>query len=219
MSARKTLKATPQRLRESIAVIIDGKDEKWYIEQLREFYSKEKITKIKISPEFPEKKSVHDLFEMAERLAGQSYSHIFLIIDLDNILKDAVETRKFQEKYKVYNTKNKGRKNKWMEKLTIIINSPCLEYWYLLHFKQTNRFYPDYDALKPDLRKSNPILKQYDKSETFYYQSPGLFRKLEPYIEVAKANALPFDILSMHQKGFSEMFKLFDYLTITKSTP
>ncbi|MDE6538192.1 MAG: RloB family protein [Muribaculaceae bacterium] len=215
MSVRKTLKATTQRLRESIAVIIDGKDEKWYIEQLREFYSKEKITKIKISPELPEKKSVCDLFEMAERLAGQSYSHIFLIIDLDNILKDAVETRKFQEKYTAYNKKDKSKKNKWMNKMTIIVNSPCLEYWYLLHFKQTNRFYPDYDVLKPDLRKSNAILAHYDKSKAFYYQEPGLFRKLAPYLSTAEANAKEFNLEYMTQKGFSEMFKLFKFLSGT----
>ena len=215
MTARRHIpvKMSSKSLRESIAIIVDGKDEKWYIEQMRDTYTKEKKTNIKITPEFPEKKSIRELFDFAERLVNQSYSHVFLIIDLDNVLKDSSETNKFQEKYTAYKKKDKSKKNKWMEKMTVIVNSPCLEFWYLLHFKRTDRFYADYEALKSDLRNSNPILKNYDKSENFYYQSPGLYIKLAPYLELAKSNSKEFDIELMNQKGFSEMYKLFHYLS------
>ena len=46
----------------SIAVIIDGKDEKWYLETIKEHYPNMAMKKATIKPDLPQKKSVEELF-------------------------------------------------------------------------------------------------------------------------------------------------------------
>ena len=44
----------------SIAVIIDGKDEKWYLETIKEHYPNMAMKKATIKPDLPQKKSVEN---------------------------------------------------------------------------------------------------------------------------------------------------------------
>lgn len=44
----------------SIAVIIDGKDEKWYLETIKEHYPNVAMKKTTIKPDLPQKKSVEE---------------------------------------------------------------------------------------------------------------------------------------------------------------
>lgn len=196
-------------LRESIAVIVDGQTEQWYIEQVKTGYRPKLAGLLKITPELPQKKTVRELFSRAKELVEKEYTRVFLILDLDEILRDAKEYADFKYLYSNYET-HTGR-NKWMEKLTVVVNAPCLEYWYLLHFNKTNRFYPDYNGLLKDLKKC-PCFKDYDKSYAFYHKTPNIYQVLSAKVDCARGNAREFDPSTMNTVGCSEMFRLFDYI-------
>lgn len=208
-------------LQNSIALIVDGKDEKWYIEEVKRRYPCSKFKKMKIKPDLAAKKKVEDLFNFAKQKSegNDGFSKIFLIIDMDSILKEASEF----ERFKVYYEKYIGIKRhtlstkkisdyKWMEKLTLIINNPCLEFWYLLHHKKTNKFYQNFNAMEKDLKKV-PNLQDYEKSEKYYKEKGSIYDKLKGEIGISTAcsNAEPFDIGKVQNMGGSEMYKLFEF--------
>lgn len=39
-----------------------------------------------------------------------------------------------------------------MKSLVLIVNTPCLEFWYLLHFSNTRVFFPDFSTMEATLR-------------------------------------------------------------------
>lgn len=207
-----------QNARFAIAVIVDGQDEKWYIEKVKDHYPNTVLRSIQIKPELADKKKVNDLFEEAKTRLNQEFSHVILIVDLDEPLKDVGEFERFKIWYDRYLSAQDGRftkNNRWMKDLTVIINNPCLEYWYLLHFGKTSKYYADYTSLLPDLRKI-PEMANYDKSDTYYHNSPDIYLRLDGMTSrlnnAARKNAQPFNLPLCRQQGGSEMNKLFDYI-------
>ena len=203
--------------KESIAIIVDGKDEKWYISNVKNHYPCTAIKSMKIKPELPERKKVQELFDLAESKLNEGYTFVILIIDLDEPLKDDTEYNKFKELYGKYilvqDNKLSGRQKSgygWMSKLLVIINNPCLEYWYLLHFSKKTKFFANYQSLLIELKKI-PILSEYDKSEDYYNKKPNIYERLESTLKDARNNAIRFNLDNCKRQGCSEMNRLFDY--------
>jgi len=205
--------------KESIAVVVDGKDEKWYFEKVKAHYPCNALRFIKIKPELPRKKKVQELFDFAHQKLDEEYTFVILLFDMDVPLKDNTEFNKFKELYEKYlGVKGKtlvGRqriKYAWMEKLLVIINNPCLEFWYLLHFGRTSKYYADYENLRSDLRKI-PEMSQYEKSEAYYNHYPDIYVRLDRNNGLANAriNASPFNIERSREEGCSEMSQVFDH--------
>ena len=171
--------------REAVAIVVDGKDEKWYINKVKLNYPCIAIKSIKVKPELPERKKVQELFDFAKSKLDEEYTFVVLIIDMDEPLKDAKELTKFGALYTKYllaqDNKLTGRqktKYGWMSKMLIIVNNPCLEYWYLLHYHQTTKFFADYQSLLPELKKI-PELSGYDKCESYYNGHPDIYQRLK----------------------------------------
>lgn len=203
--------------RESVAIVVDGKDEKWYINKVKLNYPCSAIKSIKLKPELPERKKVQELFDFAKSKLNEEYTFVVLIIDMDEPLKDAKELTKFCDLYTKYllakNNKLIGRQKTkycWMSKMLVIVNNPCLEYWYLLHYHQTTKFFADYQSLLPDLKKI-PELSEYDKCEGYYNGHPDIYQRLERVLKDARRNAIQFDIGTCKTQGGSGMNLLFDY--------
>ena len=51
--------------------------------------------------------------------------------------------------------------------VTVIVNMPSVEFWYLLHFEKTGKYFPKQDPLIRRLKKHLP---DYAKSEKYYKQ-------------------------------------------------
>ena len=201
----------------SIVIIVDGEDEKWYLAKLKEHYPSELLKHTKLKPEMCQSKKCKDLFDAAKVKIDEEYSRVILILDFDTIRGNTRELNSFRGLYARYlNVKNGalGRKDKWMTQLLVVINNPCLEYWFLLHFKKTNKFYPDFASLKQDLKKI-PELSSYDKSEDYYYDRPDIFDRLGACegINNARKNSAEhnFCIQECCNKGVSEMRLLLDF--------
>ena len=165
----------------SIAVIIDGKDEKWYLETVKEHYPNADMKKATIKPDLPQKKSVEALFALAQQKLAMESTQVILILDMDSIIKNSQEFEHFKVYYEKYLkstqdtlTPREKVKYGWMNNLVIIVNTPCLEFWYLLHFSKTHKFFPDFSAMEATLRKQ-PGLEEYDKSEDYYKKSPNIY--------------------------------------------
>lgn len=212
-------KVKSRGFRNAIVVIVDGEDEKWYVEKVKEHYPSKTLKETSIKPEFPEKKRVDNLFAFAKQKTEQEYNKVVLILDMDTILSDGQEFEKFKlyfEKYQEVLNENLSPRQKskygWMEKLLLIVNTPCLEFWYLLHFGKTTKFYADYDALKPALRRL-PGFEAYEKREGFYKKSPDIYNRLGGLDGVLAAcnNAEQFSLDDAKSKGVSEMYKFFKF--------
>lgn len=199
-----------RKLNNTIAVIADGQTEKWYLERVKVHYPCEALKSTKIEPQLPQKKQIAELVRMAKAKVEEGYPRVILLVDFDEVLSNAEEFREFQHFYQEY---RKDNHDQWMNSLMLVVNNPCLEYWYLLHFNSTGKFYSNYSELEVDLHKK---LSDYNKGEKYYCGNPDIYTRLDGNDGLTKArnNAkpfLPFDIQTCRERGVSEMSKIFDY--------
>lgn len=135
----------------SIAVIIDGKDEKWYLETIKEHYPNMAMKKATIKPDLPQKKSVEELFALAQQKLAMESTQVILILDMDSIIKDHQEFERFRVYYEKYQKSTQGTltprekaKYGWMKSLVLIVNTPCLEVLVFASFQQYPRILPGF---------------------------------------------------------------------------
>ena len=131
------------------------------------------------------------------------------MIDLDHF----INTRQTDRLKKVIISLKK--KNK-LKNLAILINNPCLEFWYLLHFKDTGKFYPTCEEVVKEIRKYKP-LSGYQKSERYYKGNPDIYQKLKPYQKEAMKRAKKLDKLNKEplDGASAQIYKLLEALGIT----
>lgn len=200
--------------KESVAVIADGGTEQWYLQLLFRHHN----LHVTLKPELSSK-TIKNQYELLSDLV-KKYDRVLWIIDLDVILKDNKESKNPGQTLNQFKTYYEKAKNKWADRVSIIINNPCLEYWYLLHNNdKTTKYYPNYDSMKPELRKfviDNRLFKDYDKKEKDDYRAgEGIYKKLLPYLAKMDFSKLKaFNIEKCEEESCSEMYKLFSLLTI-----
>ena len=161
--------------------IVDGECEQWYLNMIK----RNEQVNFKITPEIPQHKSIKDQYESVQDYLNQDYERVFWIIDFDTIIKEEREAKKghspmqeFQSYYRLAMAE---------EKVVVIMNVPCLEFWYLLHYKKTNKFFDSYEKLLPDLKKCLP---DYEKTSKYYTkQNDDIYLKLKPLLKKAISNA------------------------------
>lgn len=97
-----------------------------------------------------------------------------------------------------------------LENVTVIVNNPCLEFWFLLHFESTARYFQNCDAAGKRLKKYIP---GYEKTQKFYTRENDIYQQLKPMLAGAIQNAhkLTFDPSNPH-KAVCEMALLFNEL-------
>ncbi len=165
-----------RKARPTFAIVVEGKTEFWYFQKLKE---NEKQLAVNIMPTIPERKKLSELFEIVKQKANEIvHDKVFWIIDLDKIIQDGkVEELKrflFELESKEYNN------------VITIFNNPCLEFWFLLHFKQTTRYYRRCQKTIDELKK---YLTGYSKSEKYYLKEDNdIYRRLKPNLERALDN-------------------------------
>ena len=101
------------------------------------------------------------------------------------------------------------------KKVVFIANTPCLEYWILLHVVQTTKYYDSCDKVIPEIKKHDP-LKEYSKTKKYYQQANDIYKRLKPYLDTARANADKTGSFNpgVLEKGLSEMQKIFEELGV-----
>lgn len=189
-----------------VALVADGETEQWYLRGMKQT---EKLT-CAIKPEFPDSKTIESEFEKVQELVRSEYDYIFWIVDVDVVNKE----NKWSVLVEKVNacTQNDDLK----EKVCVIFNNPCLEYWLLLHFKQTTKYFPNYKILEKELKKTEK-LRDYEKKEK-YYLSPNntLYGRLKAELPAAIQNAklLPSFDSEQPNQALCNMYKVMEYFKV-----
>ena len=144
-------KESTTQFKESIPTIIGaGITEKWYFTHLQAKYR----VRMKIRPRFFGKET---LFTLEKKLTEvlKNGGRAIVVFDAD------VSTWNKAEKERLETMKSKYAKN---NRVLLCDSMPSIEYWFLLHYVNTNRHFGTSKAVIMELVKH---IKEFDKTETF----------------------------------------------------
>lgn len=192
----------------SIAFVVEGETEMWYLQMLKMNEEKERNVRINIKPEIPQKKKLEDQFKLVCEMAAENKT-VFWILDLDTILK---ETREWKGSKKSPLMVFLGYRNNLLESydnVKVIVNNPCLEFWFLLHFEGKQKYYEKCSGARKRLKR---YLSGYEKKER-YFKRPNndIYLRLKPNLKAAIDNANSFGGFDVDEpkKAMCEMDVLF----------
>jgi len=190
------IKANP-----NFALVVDGDTEVWYFQMLKR---NERKINVSIEPKIPQKKSILEQFELV-RFLSEDFSTVFWIIDLDVIIKETKEAKKGTETPLQAFIKYRNKLKNENRNVVTIVNNPCLEFWILLHFEQTSKYFENFASVEKQLKKH---LKEYEKNKKFYTkQDNDIYLKLRPLLKEAIKNATALGLFQKDEpnKAMCEM--------------
>lgn len=163
--------------RQSVAIVGEGSTEYFYFEALRALLR----LNFKFRPELPNHSDLDTMLSKAE-MCTRNYDWVYLIVDMDRMLNDPKEMKKYQA----------ARKEKRYRQICFIENNPCIELWFVLHFwKKESIAAINSDAKACDeLRK---FVKDYEKRKGYFEKQPLTKRFNDLHgLEQAKSNGAKF---------------------------
>ena len=212
------LNKTPRfKSKPKFAFVVDGQCEYWYIQMLKR---NEREMGIDLKPEIPQKKTLVEQYDKVKQLSND-YDKVFWIIDLDVVNSETRTTQKGKktplQELKEYLKEIESLNAKEKEhRIIVIINNPCLEFWFLLHFEETSKYFNDCDKAGKQLKK---YLPDYEKTQKYFTtQGTDIYLRLKSRLATAIKNAAkikPFDINNPHT-GMAQMQLFFEQSGIIK---
>lgn len=198
------------------AFVGDGDCESWYIQMLKR---NERSITVNLEPKIPQRKKLSEQYKMVIELSLY-YDNIFWIIDFDVINSETRSSKKgIKTPLQEFNEYFDQIENEYKH-IKIIINNPCLEYWFLLHFESTSIYIENCDRVVTQLKKYD-CLSGYEKSKKYYTKEGNdIYFKLKPFLNnaITNSNKLePFDFENPHS-GLSQMQLLFESDKLKKLT-
>lgn len=132
---------------------------------------------IKVEPELPQKRGIKNIFKEAKEKADlKVYDKIIVLIDLDKVISDN-QIKIFEKELK---------RTKRYKEILVLINNPCLELWFLIHYKYTTKMFSDCDRVINSLRK---YLNDYRKDRKYYTaRDNDIYKRLRPFLNTAIKN-------------------------------
>ena len=191
--------------KQAFAVVVDGETEKWYLEM---FKQNEPDILFNITPKIPQKKNIDQQYELVTTLSEEEYDKVFWIVDLDVLLKEEREKKRNSSSLQKFLAYYKRLfKN---QKVVVIVNNPCLEYWFLLHFRKTTKIFT---ACSDAEREVGQYLKGYEKTEKFFKKNNNdIYKQLKPAI--SHATALGSFSTQEYKKAMCEMPLLLELIYV-----
>jgi hypothetical protein len=178
----------------SIIIIGEGLTEQYYFKHLRAL----KNFRYTIKPYFFGTTSLKDMDSKISEVIGNGGIAI-CVFDADVSERDDVEKKKLEM-----------LRNKYTKKKNVILcdSLPSIEYWFLLHYCNTNKYFKDSKSVEQALRK---FIIQYEKSKYFLEKEKWvadlcLSSKLEQAIDRAKT-------FSTEGESYSNIYKAFEKIT------
>ncbi len=200
---RNQRKTNPTRaLKKSIRIICEGETEQNYLSSMRVDRFKEK--RIKIQPELPRKTGWNGLLDMVERILDDSSNSnvitVFCVIDMDTIL-----SQNQMDRYDSKKSMLQKRAAKKAIPLFFIESMPCIEFWFLLHFIDTDRYHPNYESIEPKIKEYIP---SYSKKKEF---TRTIFSQLKQHSSTAISRSIQINSkerLEREKYSFTKMNEL-----------
>lgn len=173
----------------TIALVVEGETEMWYLQMLKKNEERTHNVRINIKPEIPQNSKLEDQYNLVLDLAIENKA-VFWILDFDTILK---ETREWTNSGKSPLVEFLEYRNKLLhnhENVKVLINNPCLEYWFLLHFVRTQKLYTNCESARKQLENKMP---GYEKTQRYFKsKNNDIYARLKPALKNAIANATAF---------------------------
>lgn len=188
----------------SIAIVVDGETEVYYLQMLKR---NERRIRVSIEPKIPSRKSIQEQYELVLGLLDKEFAKVLWVVDFDAILKENRETPKGQKH--VIQKFKECREKLIKEGVVVIVNNPCLEFWFLLHFKHTSKLFSKCASAEKVLKKH---LFNYEKKKRYLTkQDDDIYLKLKPYLKDAISNSSSLGNFNNYNlnKAMCEMEKLF----------
>lgn len=202
----RTKRQIPFKGKPRFAIVIDGETEFWYLQMIKR---NERQIKVDIKPEIPQKKKLSDQYLKVLELS-ESYDKVYWVVDLDVILSESLLAKKGNTKSIDSFIQYKGVIENKHKNVIVVINQPCLEFWFLIHFELTAQQFSNCEEAGKKLKKH---LTDYAKTEKYFTkQDNDIYLKLKPFLKTAISNSKKspsFDKENL-SKGVSEMFKFFE---------
>jgi hypothetical protein len=199
-------KSIPSKGKANFAFVVDGECEFWYIQMLKR---NEREINVNLEPKIPQRKKLEDQYQHVVELS-ENYDKVFWIIDLDVVSRESQLSKKGTETALQKLVKYSDSLKKDFKNVILVINNPCLEFWLLLHFEATSRYFDNCDNATKQLKKH---LKDYEKTQVYYTkQGSDIYLKLKPHLATALANAsklAEFDFGNIYV-GMSQMQLFFN---------
>ena len=195
--------------KQSFAVVVDGETEYWYLQMLKR---NEPNIPFNIKPQILQKKNIKQQYELVTALSEEEYDKVFWIVDLDVLLKE--EREKNNSTSSLQQFLSYWRKLSNQNKVVVIVNNPCLEYWFLLHYKNTSKVFT---ACADAEKQVSQHLKGYEKTKKFFTKSNNdIYKQLKPYLQTAVSNATALGTFDAkdYSKAKCEMPLLFNTLQL-----
>lgn len=166
----------------NFAIVADGETEVWYLQMLKR---NEPSIRVDIRPRLSNKKKLKDQHELVNNLSAD-YSKVFWIIDLDAIIEDSKQVAKGSET-PLQEFCRYVKKFKEDKKVEVIVNNPCLEFWFLLHFEKTSKYFSRCEKTISQLKNHLP---DYEKSQKFFTkQDNDIYLRLKNKLPDALKNS------------------------------
>lgn len=196
----------PRKGNPTFAIIGDGECELWYFQMMKR---NERNLRIDLKPELPQRKRLSEQFAQVIQYST-AYDKVFWIVDLDTITSESRKAIKGQKnprhEFKLYYLAiQKKHKN-----VTVIVNNPCLEFWILLHFEATTRYFDQCDGATRQLQKH---LRDYQKTAKYYTRKDNdIYKVLRPEIQTAIQNAKKLEPFNgdNHSVAITQMHLIFE---------
>jgi hypothetical protein len=168
--------------KKTYSIIVDGQTEMWYFQMMKQY---EQLATVDIKPELPKKKKLVELFETVKANSYLGYEKVIWLVDFDTLVKEEKERKKGSpsviKEFETYVKKLKSYDN-----VVVLVNNPCLEFWYLLHFEATGKYYPQCEGAEKSLKNSLP---NYEKTERYYKKvNQDIYTQLKSNQAQAKQN-------------------------------
>ena len=165
----------------TVLCFCEGETEKVYLTCLKK--DRYKNVHIELKPQISNTgfKNIFDdieqLLDEQKNTANTNYKYIFYVLDMDVIYSDnRINEYKKQKK-------NVESLEQAKERLAIIESRPCIEFWFLLHYKNTDKCFVNYDEIIVELCKHIP---EYCKNQNYI---ASLYEKLKDKLETARQNS------------------------------
>ncbi|MGB0862821.1 MAG: RloB family protein [Saprospiraceae bacterium] len=194
------------------SIIVDGETEVWYFQMMKRH--EKLLSRVDIKPELPKKKRLSEQFKLVKENA-KIYDEVIWLIDFDTIIKEEQEFKgngespiQELERYIKAFFNNK--------KVHLLVNMPCLEFWYLLHFEATGRYFSQCETATSSLKKH---VSDYQKSQKYYTKRDNdIYKKLLPFQAKAITNATKLGEFTLEnpKTAKAEIYQVFQLLGISK---
>ena len=196
------------RSRKRYAIVGDGECEIWYFQMLKKHHPN---LPINIEPKLAQKTTLQNQYKKIKEFVD-SYDKVFWIIDYDVILTQSTQCRKGEkprsQEFKEY---YESLIKKFSDKISIIVNNPCLELWFIFHYKKSSKPFSNCLQAENDLKKIK-ILKDFEKTKPFFIEGVDIFKLTKGELQTAIENSKKLGEFEFENpsKSICEMWKFFE---------